>query len=107
MFLILVAVSGTVTLAASAVAVGLATSEMRDDLSTLAAAGAGPRTTALSGVESLTPSEHRVAALAAGGYSDRDIAQELFVTPKAVEVHLSSAYRKLGIAASRELPRFF
>jgi putative ABC transport system permease protein len=32
-----------VTLAAGAVAVGLATSEMRDDLSTLAAVGAGPR----------------------------------------------------------------
>jgi len=43
MFLVLAAVSGVVTLAASAVAVGLATSEMRDDLSTLAAAGAGPR----------------------------------------------------------------
>jgi putative ABC transport system permease protein len=43
MFLVLAVVSGLVTLAASAVAVGLAASEMRDDLSTLAAVGAGPR----------------------------------------------------------------
>ncbi|BCB89769.1 hypothetical protein Psuf_070820 [Phytohabitans suffuscus] len=43
MFLVLAVVSGVVTLAASAVAVGLATSEMRTDLSTLAAVGAGPR----------------------------------------------------------------
>ncbi|GLH96171.1 ABC transporter permease [Phytohabitans aurantiacus] len=43
MFLVLAAISSVVTLAASAVAVGLATSEMRNDLSTLAAVGAGPR----------------------------------------------------------------
>ncbi|WP_238009437.1 FtsX-like permease family protein [Dactylosporangium sp. AC04546] len=43
MFLVLAVVSGIVTLAAGAVAVGLATSEMRDDLSTLAAVGADPR----------------------------------------------------------------
>jgi len=42
MFLVLAAVSAIVTLAASAVAVGLATAEMRTDLSTLAAVGAGP-----------------------------------------------------------------
>ncbi|GAA4724068.1 FtsX-like permease family protein [Phytohabitans rumicis] len=43
MFLVLAVISGLVTLAASAVAVGLATAEMRNDLSTLAAVGAGPR----------------------------------------------------------------
>ena len=34
---------------------------------------------------------------------NRDIAQALFVTPKTVEVHLSNAYRKLGIRSRREL----
>jgi DNA-binding NarL/FixJ family response regulator len=46
-----------------------------------------------------------VAELAAGGQSNRDIAQALYVTPKTVEVHLSSVYRKLGIASRRELDR--
>jgi DNA-binding CsgD family transcriptional regulator len=69
----------------------------------LYAAGARPRTTALSGAGALTASERRVAALAAEGASNRDIAQALFVTPKTVEVHLSNAYRKLGIRSRREL----
>jgi ATP/maltotriose-dependent transcriptional regulator MalT len=70
----------------------------------LYAAGARPRTAALSGARSLTASERRVAELAAGGATNREIAQALFVTPKTVEVHLSSAYRKLGIASRRDLP---
>jgi len=69
----------------------------------LYATGARPRTTALSGAGALTASERRVAALAAEGASNRDIAQTLFVTPKTVEVHLSNAYRKLGIRSRREL----
>ena len=60
---------------------------------------------ALSGAEALTASERRVAVKAAEGRSNRDIAQELFVTPKTVEVHLSAAYRKLGIGSRRELPQ--
>ena len=39
------------------------------------------------------------------GQTNRDIAQALFVTPKTVEVHLSSVYRKLGIRSRRELER--
>jgi DNA-binding NarL/FixJ family response regulator len=71
--------------------------------SELYASGARPRTSALSGVEALTASERRVAGLAADGQTNRDIAQSLFVTPKTVEVHLSNAYRKLGIRSRREL----
>jgi DNA-binding CsgD family transcriptional regulator len=70
----------------------------------LYATGARPRTTALSGVGSLTASERRVADLAAEGLSNRDIAQALYITPKTVEVHLSSVYRKLGIGSRRDLP---
>jgi DNA-binding NarL/FixJ family response regulator len=44
-----------------------------------------------------------VAGFAVNGHSNRDIAQALFVTPKTVEVHLSNAYRKLGIRSRREL----
>jgi DNA-binding CsgD family transcriptional regulator len=63
----------------------------------LYAAGGRPRRQALSGPESLTPSERRVAELAAAGQGNRDIARALFVTPNTVEVHLTSVYRKLGI----------
>jgi DNA-binding CsgD family transcriptional regulator len=69
----------------------------------LLATGARPRRIALSGIESLTPSERRVAHLAAEGPTNREIAQALFVTPKTVEVHLSSVYRKLGIGSRVQL----
>jgi DNA-binding CsgD family transcriptional regulator len=71
----------------------------------LAATGARPRRLLLSGVESLTASERRVARFAADGLSNKDIAQALFVTTKTVEVHLSNVYRKLGIGSRSELPQ--
>ncbi|MFJ8593471.1 LuxR C-terminal-related transcriptional regulator [Streptomyces sp. NPDC093598] len=63
----------------------------------LRAAGARPRTPRRTGPEALTPSETRVARMAATGLTNRQIAQQLFVTTKTVEVHLSAVYRKLGI----------
>jgi DNA-binding CsgD family transcriptional regulator len=70
----------------------------------LAATGARPRRDVLlSGPESLTPSERRIAELAATGQSNREIAQALFVTPKTVEYHLRNTYRKLDIQTRREL----
>lgn len=51
----------------------------------------------------LTAGERRVAELATTGLTNRQIAQKLFVTVKAVEWHLSNAYRKLGIASRRDL----
>jgi DNA-binding NarL/FixJ family response regulator len=70
----------------------------------LAATGARPRKVVLSGLDALTASERRVAELAAAGSSNKDIAQTLFVTVKTVELHLSSAYRKLGIDSRHKLP---
>jgi DNA-binding CsgD family transcriptional regulator len=70
----------------------------------LAATGARPRRLMLSGLDSLTPSERRVAEMAADNMTNKDIAQALFVTPKTVEVHLSSVYRKLEIASRAQLP---
>jgi DNA-binding CsgD family transcriptional regulator len=70
----------------------------------LAATGARPRREALlSGPASLTPSERRIAELAATGQSNREIAQALFVTPKTVEYHLRNTYRKLDIQTRQEL----
>ena len=71
--------------------------------SELLATGARPRRIALSGVASLTPSERRVADLAAEGPTNREIAQTLFVTQRTVEVHLTSIYRKLGISSRSQL----
>jgi DNA-binding CsgD family transcriptional regulator len=70
----------------------------------LIAAGARPRVSALSGAESLTPSERRIAGMAAGGASNREIAQSLFVTQRTVEMHLSNAFRKLEIKSRTQLP---
>lgn len=69
----------------------------------LLAAGAKPRSTALSGVDSLTPSERRVAAMAAEGMGNREIAQALFVTQRTVEMHLSNAFRKLDLSSRTQL----
>lgn len=77
---------------------------VRDEL---AATGASPRVKEFEGLDSLTPSERRVAALAVEGGTNREIAQTLFVTPKTVEVHLSNVYRKLDIRSRRELPAVF
>ena len=69
----------------------------------LHAAGARPRTKALTGPEALTPSERRVSERAATGQTNRAIAEALFVTTKTVELHLRNAYRKLGVSSRLEL----
>jgi DNA-binding CsgD family transcriptional regulator len=71
----------------------------------LAATGVRVRREALRGAASLTPSERRIAARAAEGASNTEIAQALFVTVKTVEMHLSNAYRKLGISSRHDLAR--
>lgn len=70
----------------------------------LAASGARPRRLVLTGLDALTPSERRVADLAAAGHTNREIAQSLFVTRKTVESHLRQTYMKLGIRSREELP---
>ena len=70
----------------------------------LKATGARPRREWRTGVEALTPSELRVARLAADGQTNREIAQALYVTIKTIEGHLARAYGKLEIAGRAELP---
>jgi predicted ATPase len=69
----------------------------------LRATGARPRRLMLSGAESLTASERRVAQMAAEGMTNKGIAQQLFVSTRTVETHLSHAYQKLDIASRGEL----
>jgi DNA-binding CsgD family transcriptional regulator/energy-coupling factor transporter ATP-binding protein EcfA2 len=66
-------------------------------------AGARPRRDWTSGVEALTPSELRIAQLARIGRSNRQIAQDLYLSIKTVEGHLARAYGKLGISTRRDL----
>ncbi|HXD57653.1 MAG TPA: AAA family ATPase, partial [Thermoleophilaceae bacterium] len=60
--------------------------------------------TLLSGVEALTPSERRIASMAASGMSNREIAEALFLTRKTIEMHLGSAYKKLDVSSRDALP---
>ncbi|MGH3770292.1 MAG: helix-turn-helix transcriptional regulator [Pseudonocardiaceae bacterium] len=66
--------------------------------------GLRPRRAALSGLESLTEAELRVAKCAAQGHKNAEIARLLVVTLSTVETHLSAVYRKLGINGRGELP---
>jgi DNA-binding CsgD family transcriptional regulator len=59
------------------------------------------------GATDLTGTEQRVAELAARGATNREIAAELFVTGKTVEVHLSRIYRKVGVRSRAELAHRF
>ncbi len=71
--------------------------QARDELM---AAGARPRRPRLHGEDALTARERRVAELAAGGLSNKQIAQQLFLSVRTVEAHLGRVYRKL--ATNRE-----
>jgi DNA-binding CsgD family transcriptional regulator len=53
----------------------------------------------------LTPTERRIAVLAAEGRSNKQIASALYVTPKTVETQLSRIYRKVGVHSRMELAR--
>jgi len=70
----------------------------------LRATGARPRRVMLTGVDSLTASERRIAELAGQGLTNREIAQTLFVTARTVEGHLTSIFRKLQLDSRDELP---
>ena len=65
---------------------------------TLVQLGARPRRRRVGGPASLTASEQRVAAIAADGKTNREIAQALFISVRTVEMHLSNSYRKLAIS---------
>ena len=69
----------------------------------LAVSGVRLRRDRISGADSLTPSERRIAQMVVAGGSNAEIAQALFVTVKTVEMHLTSIYRKLAITGRNEI----
>jgi DNA-binding CsgD family transcriptional regulator len=56
-----------------------------------------------STLDDLTPQELQIGMLLAGGATTREVATQLFLSPKTVEYHLRNAYRKLGIHSRDEL----
>jgi DNA-binding CsgD family transcriptional regulator len=58
---------------------------------------------AAGGTDTLTQSERRVAELATAGATNREIAARLLITVRTVETHLTSLYRKLGVAGRTAL----
>jgi DNA-binding CsgD family transcriptional regulator len=69
----------------------------------LRAAGASPRKVIVAGLDSLTPSEHRVSEMAAQGMTNKQIAQSLYLTVKTIETHLHHAYMKLDVSSRAQL----
>lgn len=63
-----------------------------------------PQSEGSAGIDSLTGAERRVASLAVAGYTNREIANKLFITASTVEQHLTRVYRKLNVKYRRDLP---
>ena len=73
----------------------------------LGATGATARPRRLVASEPLTSQETRVAVLVARGLSNREVAAALFLSPKTVEHHLASVFRKRGFRSRTELAATF
>jgi len=71
----------------------------------LRALGEAPATAEPDGLAGLTPQELQIARLVSGGASNREIAAQLFLSPRTVEYHLYKVFPKLGVASRTELAR--
>jgi DNA-binding CsgD family transcriptional regulator len=56
-------------------------------------------------VDQLTPQELQIIRQVCQGASNRDVAAQLFISPRTVEYHLYKAYPKLGISSRTQLIR--
>lgn len=69
----------------------------------LRASGETARRRDVSSINDLTAAERQVAALVRQGLSNRDVAAQLFVSPRTVDFHLRNVFSKLGVASRAEL----
>ncbi|MGW2222079.1 LuxR C-terminal-related transcriptional regulator [Nonomuraea sp. NPDC001684] len=71
----------------------------------LRAAGESGQAPPAAVLDALTPQELRIAGLVADGLSSKQIAAQLFLSPRTVEYHLYKIYPKLGIGSRTDLAR--
>ncbi len=71
----------------------------------LRATGETTRRRDVSTLDQLTPQEFQIATLVAAGMTNRDIAAQLYLSPRTIDYHLRKVFSKLGIASRSELVR--
>jgi DNA-binding CsgD family transcriptional regulator len=71
----------------------------------LRATGESARKRDPSAVEQLTPQELQIAGLVSEGLTNREIAAQLYISPRTIDYHLHKVFTKLGIASRTELVR--
>ncbi|HXW81149.1 MAG TPA: LuxR C-terminal-related transcriptional regulator, partial [Acidimicrobiales bacterium] len=76
-----------------------------EDAVAYARRGRGANIQAVSGWDSLTPTERQVTGLVAQHLTNAEIAQQLFVSTPTVKSHLTRVFAKLGIRGRRELAK--
>jgi DNA-binding CsgD family transcriptional regulator len=69
----------------------------------LLATGEHARSRTVETLGQLTPQEEQISRLVAQGNTNREIAAQLFISPRTVEYHLHKAFRKLGVRSRTEL----